>query len=307
MPRTSLQNLPTLSIAANARLEVEQPLLARSREAGNVDQDRSRLLREAGEAAPSNAPLAELRNLADRLSVSGHDIPQTMASARCATEQGLRFAGALMDLAALYGPPVEFRIYPPGLEVPADELEGVEFDYVCDCLRRTFDRAAGAGADGYVAAVARAEYNVVNDAYRLYFRGLALGALGDALPCINDLDDYDFAPWQGSHSPPFLRVRWRQVKRRSVESFERLVPTDWRRIYEVFHERECVRQKLWSDMPLLRRAQLLLFWDTLKLRDITLLMRLRLDQHGLRLTSKGRGPYYRAFGGSERCDGAAWN
>jgi hypothetical protein len=67
------------------------------------------------------------------------------------------------------------------------------------------------------------------------------------------------------------------------------VPTDWQCIYEGPHGRELVRQSLWRAPPPLRMAQLLMFWDRLTLRDITLLMRLRAARDGLRLTAKGRG------------------
>lgn len=288
MPHNSIDNLPVLSSEARTQLEGAVPLHPRGWVPVEVDAHRAYLLLEAAKNAPSHAPLAEIRDLARRLNCRGN-FPRTMASCRYTYEQGLRLSGAFIDLAARYGQPVEFRIYQPGLELPADNLETVEFDYIRDCLRRALARAAEVGADGYVGAVARGEYNVVDDSYRLYFRGLAFGDLADALPYMNELDDYDYAPWQGSYSPPFLRVRWRRIKKRNVTRFTRLVPIDWRRIYEVRYENEWVRQSLWSELPLLRLAQLLLFWDTLNLRDVTLLMGLRAGQEGLRLTAKGRG------------------
>jgi hypothetical protein len=289
MAGDGIERLPDPSNEARTKLEEAYPAEWHGWSALEVDVHRAFILRQAALSAPASVPFADMRALADRLESAGDHVPQTMASYQYARTQGLRLAAAFMDLAAQYGQPIEFRIYPPGLEVPADNLESVEFDYICDCLRRTFARATGAASDGYVGAVARGEYNVVTDTFRLYFRGVAFGQLADALRWINDLDEYEFAPWQDNLSPPFLRVHWRRRPKGNLTTFTQLVPNDWRRIYEVWHESEWVRQILWGELPPLRMAQLLLFWDTLKLRDITLLMRLRIAADGLRLNAKGRG------------------
>jgi hypothetical protein len=284
-----IEHLPAPSHDSQAKLGEAYPPEWHGWNAREVDVHWAHVLREAARCAPATVPFADMLALADRLDCPSEHFPETMASYRYASTHGFRLGAAFLNLAAQYGQPVEFRIYPPGLELPADNLETVEFDYICDCLRRAFNRAAGTGSDGYVGAVARGEYNVVNDTFRLYFRGVAFGGLADALRWINELEDYDFAPWQGNYSPPFLRVRWRRRKQGNLTRFTRLVPTDWPRIYELRLEREWVRQTLWIELPPLRMAQLLLFWDRLKLADIALLMRLRVADDGLRLTSKGRG------------------
>ena len=289
MPPFSIESLPAISHETLSKFEEAYPPHWRGWGAQQIDEDRAHILREAAASAPSAVPFTDMLQLAARLSSGGNYLPQTMASYRYAMTQGLRSGASLIDLAARYGRPVAFQIYPPGLEIPADELQEVDFDYICDCLRRTFDRAAGPGSDGYVAGVARGEYNVVNESYRLYFHGLAFGALAEGLRWINELDEYEYAPWQDRYSPPFARVRWRRIKRTNITKFLDLVPTDWQRIYESRLEREWVRQTLWTELPVLRMAQLLLFWDTLNLRKITLLMRLRPAGDGLRLTAKGRG------------------
>lgn len=286
MLRPSVENLPPASDADRIRLlegDYPNPRVWR-----HVDERRATILREVAASQPRSAR-SDMLDLACRLRFGCDGGPPTLASYSYTLEQGLRLSGAFLQLAEREAWPISFRIYPPGLEFPADELEEVEFDYICDCLRRTFNRVAGAGAGGYVGAVVRGEYNVVNDSYRLYFRGLAYGELADSLRWINEGDQYEFAPWAGRYSPPFLRVSWRRIKRDNASAFRRLVPTDWQCIYEAPHERELVRQSLWSPPPPRRLAQLLIFWDRLTLRDITLLMRLRAASDGLRLTAKGRG------------------
>jgi hypothetical protein len=281
----TIDDLPSVSTATRIRLlGGEYPNM---RVWAPIDHHRSRILRVAAANQPPSAR-ADMLDLACRLRFSGNDAPPTLASYFHTFELSLRFAAAFLQLAERDAWPMSFRIYPPGLEFPAHELEEVDFSYICDRLRRTFDRVAGSGADGYVVAVARGEYNVVNDSYRLYFRGLAFGDFADAVRWIIELDAYD-APWQDNFSPPFLRVSWRPIRRGDVSKLLRLVPTEWQRIYEAPHGRELVRQNLWSELPPRRMAQLLLFWDRLMLRDITLLMRLRVASDGLRLTAKGRG------------------
>lgn len=285
MSGPSIDNLPALP--ADTRIRLLGGEYPNPRVWGHIDHQRSRILREAAANEPYGTR-ADMLDLARRLRFGGNDAPPTLASFSHTFERGLRLSAAFLQLAEREAWPISFRIYPPGLELPADELEEVDFNYICDCLRRTFNQVAGYGARGYAGAVARGEYNVVNDSYRLYFRGLASGELADAVRWIIELDSYD-APWQGDFSPPFLRVSWRPIRRGDVSKFLRLVPTEWQRIYEAPHQRELVRQSLWSELPPRRMAQLLLFWDRLTLANITLLMRLRVASDGLRLTTKGRG------------------
>ena len=257
------------------------------------DAKRAKNLHKSAETAKvaSNAALA--RELAERLEcgLAEDSSAQSLASALYMRDLRIRVGGALWKLAedSCFGAPATFTAIGRGLEIPGRYLSSVDPRAVCAAFRSNLNRAGAKDATGYLAAFLDGEYEPLSDVFRLHFHGLVAGDMRDVLERLRTTRKYASSrdASAGERVVQHIRVS-RRVLTNLPDPLTYLLKPFWPCRWEGDINGIQRRQGYRSRIPEPRHSQLLLWLDRWSLKDMTLLMGLRVGADGLIAT---KNPY----------------
>lgn len=250
------------------------------------DATRAKLLRFAAKLAtnPDNRWRAE--ELGNRLDyrANGVEPPNTLACSAHMRDQKIRVGGALWKLAttSAYGGPCKFATIGQGMEITASELWKTDPSALCEAFRSDLNRCGATTADGYLIAFLDGEHEPTSDVFRLHWHGVAAGEM------IHVLDNLRETPKHASTRDKSIDERVVQRVRMSRKPLINLPDpltyllksfwsSKWEGDIDGDHRRQNGRRRIREPL----HSQLLLWFDQWELKDITLLMGLRVGTNGL--------------------------
>ena len=205
----------------------------------------------------------------------------------------IRIAGWLLLLLSRMGAlsATVFTIVPKSWEFTPEELEGADPLRLLAAFRSALYAKGAAAIDGWLIAFIHGEFDPVARMYRLHLHGLCSLTMVKAIDALRKDPNYKaerLLP-NGEWNPVYRRV-W--VARKPLTNLARtlsyLVQSFWpsRPIYvSADGKRRRVRDK--QRIPEPYHSQVLLWLDRYRLRDLTLMIGLRVTTSGLKRTQRG--------------------
>lgn len=255
----------------------------------NEDATRAKLLRRAAEQAtnPENRRRAE--KLANRLDYSAKDAewPDTMACSAYMRDQKIRVGGALWQLmmTSPYQKVSKFATIGQGMEFTTSQLWETDPNTLRDAFRSNLNRCGATKADGYLIAFLDGEYEPTGDVLRLHWHGVAAGEMIDVLDNLRGTPKHASKRDKSAKERSVQRVRMtRKPLINLPDPLTYLLKSFWPSRWEGDINGEHKRQNGRRRIPEPLHSQLLLWFDLWELKDITLLMGLRVGANGLIIT-----------------------
>ena len=211
------------------------------------------------------------------------------ASAVYMRKHRIRIGGHLWKEIATYAGPVStFTIIPKSWEFAAGQLHKADPSLLLERLRQSLIRAGALGTGGWLFLGVHGEYEPSTGVYRLHGHGCAFGSMIKVVDRLRKRADYKSVRSQSTPDPVFRRLRMSRKPLSdlpnpltyTVQSFwpskavYELMPGDTRRQLEKHRIKE----------P--RHTEVLLWLDSFRLHDLTLLMGRRVTKSGLQENRK---------------------
>lgn len=199
-----------------------------------------------------------------------------------------RLGGWLWHLVDKYGGPVcTVTLVPRGWAFTPDELQQVDPTMLLNRLRTDLLRCVANSGKGWAIFFLHGEYQPAQDMYQLHVHGLVGGGLIDAVEKLRKRKAYKSTRKKGQDSTQRV-VRSRKPLTNLPEPLTYLLKSYWPNKWKgyvsgVGTER---RSRDHRRIPEPYHSQVLLWLDRWELRDITLLMGVRVGKKGFILTRK---------------------
>lgn len=256
------------------------------------DLFRAKRLRKATKCFPEEIEGPSALALGAQLERAGNgdDVPASLSSST--TMRGLRIniIGAvwslimMVGLKALHG----FTIIPATWEFSADELPNVNPVWLMNSLRAALYARGARKAKGWIIAFIHGEWDPIGKIFRLHVHGLAYGDMVEVIDRLRKLPNYKTQKYlkDGTLSPVYRRIK---MTRKPLTNLPRpityLLQSYWpQRALFISDDgaRRRARRKRRIAEP--QHSQVLLWLDKWNIRDLTLMVGLRVTKTGLQQT-----------------------